>query len=121
MNKNAASAVDVVQRQVEAYNARDLDRFVSAYSETIAIFRMPSTEPIISGRVELARFYSTQRFTQRFNLPGLHAEIVNRIALGNKVIDHERILGIRDTPFEIAAVYEVVGALIERVWFFPSE
>ena len=78
------SAVDVVQRQVEAYNARDLDRFVSAYSETIAIFRMPSTEPIISGKVELAKFYSTQRF----NLPGLHAEIVNRIALGNKVIDH---------------------------------
>jgi hypothetical protein len=117
MNKNAVSAVDVVQRQVEAYNARDLDRFVSAYSETIAIFRMPSTEPIISGKVELAKFYSTQRF----NLPGLHAEIVNRIALGNKVIDHERILGIRDTPIEIAAVYEVVGELIERVWFFPSE
>ena len=114
---NTMSAIDVVQRQVEAYNARDLDRFVSAYSETIAIFRMPSTEPIISGKVELAKFYSTQRF----NLPGLRAEIVNRIALGNKVIDHERILGVRDTPIEIAAVYEVVGELIERVWFFPSE
>jgi hypothetical protein len=114
---NTMSAVDVVQRQVEAYNARDLDRFVSAYSETIAIFRMPSTEPIISGKVELAKFYSTQRF----NLPGLHAEIVNRIALGNKVVDHERIWGVRDTPLEIAAVYEVVGELIERVWFFPSE
>ncbi|HEV2041238.1 MAG TPA: nuclear transport factor 2 family protein, partial [Casimicrobiaceae bacterium] len=83
------SAVDVVQRQVEAYNDRDLDRFVATYSETIAIFRMPSAEPIISGKVELAKFYSTQRF----NLPGLRAEIVNRIVLGNKVIDHERILG----------------------------
>src|ERR1700682_2742320 len=117
MNKNTLSAVDVVQRQVEAYNDRDLDRFVSAYSETIAIFRMPSTEPIISGKVELAKFY----FTQRFNLPGLRAEIVNRISLGNKVIDHERIRGVRDTPMEIAAVYEVVGELIERVWFFPPE
>jgi hypothetical protein len=114
---NTMSAVEVVQRQVEAYNARDLDRFVSAYSETIAIFRMPSTEPIISGKVELAKFYSTQRF----NLPGLRAEIVNRIALGNKVIDHERIWGVRDTPLEIAAVYEVVGDLIERVWFFAPD
>jgi hypothetical protein len=114
---NTMSAIDVVQRQVEAYNARDLNRFVSAYSETITIFRMPSTEPIISGKVELAKFYSTQRF----NLPGLRAEIVNRIVLGNKVIDHERICGVRDTPIEIAAVYEVVGELIERVWFFPSE
>jgi hypothetical protein len=111
------AAVDVVQRQVEAYNARDLDRFVSTYSETIAIFRMPSTEPVISGKIELAKFYSTQRF----NLPGLRAEIVNRIVLGNKVIDHERVWGVRDGPMEIAAVYEVAGELIERVWFFPPE
>jgi hypothetical protein len=115
--KSAMSAVDVVQRQVEAYNVRDLDRFVSAYSKTIAIFRMPSTEPIISGKVELTKFYATQRF----NLAGLRAEIVNRIAIGNKVIDHERIFGVRDTPLEIAAVYEVAGDLIERVWFFARE
>ena len=111
------SAVDIVQRQVEAYNDRDLNRFVSAYSETITIFRMPSAEPSISGKVQLAEFYSAQRF----NLPGLRAEIVNRIVLGNKVIDHERVWGVRHTPIEIAAVYEVVGELIERVWFFPSE
>ena len=54
-------------------------------------------------------------------MPGLRAEIMNRISLGNKVIDHERIRGVRDTPMEIAAVYEVVGELIERVWFFPPK
>jgi hypothetical protein len=111
------SVVDVVQRQVDAYNARDLDRFVSTYGETITIFRMPSTEPVISGKIQLAEFYSTQRF----NLPGLRAQIVNRIVLGNKVIDQERIFGVRDTPIEIAAVYEVAGELIERVWFFAPE
>jgi len=115
--KNAMSAVDVVQRQVEAYNNRDLNRFVSTYSETIAIFRMPSTEPSISGKAQLAEFYSTQRF----NLPKLRAEIVNRIVLGDKVIDHERVLGVRDTPIEVAAIYQVVGGLIERVWFFSPE
>lgn len=111
------SAVDIVQRQVEAYNARDLDRFVSAYSESISIFRMPSSEPSISGKAELAQFYATQRF----NLPGLRAEIVNRMVLGNKVIDHERVWGVRDDPIEVAAVYEVVGEVIERVWFFAPE
>jgi hypothetical protein len=111
------SAADVVQRQVEAYNARDLDRFVSTYSETIAIFRMPSIEPSISGKVELASFYAAQRF----NLTGLRAEIVNRIVLGNKVIDQERVWGVRDTPIEVVAVYEVTGELIERVWFFAPE
>ena len=111
------SAVDIVQRQVEAYNDRDLNRFVSAYSETITIFRMPSAEPSISGKLQLAEFYSTQRF----NLPGLRAEIVNRIVLGDKVIDHERVSGVRDSPIEVVAIYQVAEGLIERVWFFSPE
>ena len=111
------SATDIVQRQVDAYNARDLDRFLSCYAETIAVYRMPSSEASISGKSQLAEFYSTQRF----NLPRLRAEIVNRMALGNKVIDHERVWGIRPAPIEIAAVYEVVGELIARVWFFSPE
>ncbi len=109
--------VDVVQRQVDAYNDRDLARFVAEYADTVLIYRMPTIEPSISGKVQLAETYSTQRF----NLPGLRAEIVNRIVLGNKVIDHERVFGIRDVPVEVAAVYEVVGSLIARVWFFGSE
>ena len=111
------SVVDIVQSQVDAYNDRDLNRFVSAYAENILIYRMPSTEPALSGKVQLSEFYSTQRF----NLPGLRAEIVNRIVLGNKVIDHERIWGIRDGPIEVAAIYEVVEGLIARAWFFAPE
>jgi hypothetical protein len=78
---------------------------------------MPSTEPSISGKAQFAEFYATQRF----NLPGLRADIVNRIVLGNKVIDHERVWGVREGPMEVAAVYEVVGQRIERVWFFSPE
>ncbi len=111
------SVVDIVQSQVDAYNDRDLNRFVSAYAENILIYRMPSTEPALSGKVQLSEFYSTQRF----NLPGLRAEIVNRIVLGSKVIDHERIWGIRDHPIEVAAIYEVVEGLIARAWFFAPE
>jgi hypothetical protein len=111
------SAADVVQRQVEAYNDRDLERFVSNYSDNVAVFRMPSSEPSLSGKVQFAEFYATQRF----NLPGLRADILNRIVLGNKVIDHERVWGIRAAPIEVAAVYEVVGERIERVWFFSPE
>ena len=41
--------------------------------------------------------------------------------IGSKVIDHERVFGVQDAPMEIAAVYEVVGERIARVWFFPAE
>ena len=109
--------VEVVRRQVDAYNARDLARFVANYSDSVTVVRMPALEPAIKGKTQFAEFYATQRF----NLPDLHAEIVNRIALGNKVIDHERISGVRADPFEIVVVYEVVGDVIERVWTFATE
>lgn len=107
----------VVQRQVEAYNARDPARFVAEYSDSVKLFRPPSTEPAIAGKAALADFYATQRFS----IAGLHAKILNRMVLGNKVIDHERITGVWDVPREVAAVYEVVDGLIRTAWFYSSE
>ena len=107
---------EIVQGQVDAYNERDLDRFLSYYSDAIAVFRMPAVEPTLAGKGAFAEFYATQRF----NRPGLRAEIVHRIVLGSRVIDHERVFGVQDDPMELAAVYEIVGDVIERVWFFPS-
>ena len=108
---------DVIQRQVEAYNARDLDRFVATYSDAIKVFRMPFAEPAITGKAQL-----TEVYRKRFSAPLLHAEILTRIVMNNKVIDHERVRGIREVPIEAVAIYEVASDLIETVWFFyPSE
>ena len=49
----AMDIAEIVQRQVDAYNAHDLDRFVATYADSIRIFRMPSTEPAISGKAQL--------------------------------------------------------------------
>jgi hypothetical protein len=111
------SPVEVVDRQLAAYNARDLERFAATYSESIAIYRLPALTPAIVGQAKLREVYAA-----RFSSPDLHAEIVNRIVLGNKVIDHERVRGIKDTPIEAVAAYEVEDGLIARVWFFyPGE
>ena len=106
-------AVDVVQRQLEAYNARDLEAFAATYSDTVRMYRLPASEPAIAGQAALREAYR-----QRFASPTLHAEILNRIVLGNKVIDHERVRGIREQPIEAVAVYEVIDGLIDKVWFF---
>ena len=108
---------EVVQRQVDAYNRRDLDAFVAAYSDAVVVFRMPTAEPAITGKAAFATFYATERF----NRPGLHAQIVNRIVLGNKVIDHERISGVRAEPFDIVVIYEVIADQIARVWSLTPE
>jgi hypothetical protein len=52
----------VVQRQLEAYNARDLARFLAEYSEDIEVFRLPAATPAIVGRKAFGEFYATQRF-----------------------------------------------------------
>jgi hypothetical protein len=106
----------IVEEQLQAYNARDLDRFAATYSQDIVIYRLPALEPAIVGMAKLREVYAG-----RFSSPNLHATIVKRIVLGNKVIDHERVVGIKDTPIEAVAVYEVEGGLIGKVWFFYPE
>ena len=105
--------VDPVQRQLEAYNARDLERFVACYAEDVQLYRMPAREPTTVGKEAMRKVYR-----ERFASPNLHAEILSRMVLGNKVIDHERIVGIRESAIEAAAVYEVDAGLIKAVWFF---
>src|SRR5205809_2711657 len=104
---------ELVERQLEAYNARDLEAFARTYADGIRIFRMPATEPAIVGMQQLREVYKA-----RFSSQGLHAEIVNRIVIGNKVIDHERVVGIEKNAVEAVAVYEVADDLIQAVWFF---
>jgi hypothetical protein len=104
---------DIIDRQTDAYNARDLAGFSAFYADSIRIYRMPDAEPVISGKTQLLDEYRT-----RFSVPKLHAEIISRISLGNKVIDHERVSGILAQPIEAIAVYEVTEGLIQKVWFY---
>jgi len=106
--------IELVERQLDAYNARNIERFVANYSPDVQVFRMPAVAPAIDGMAAFRAFYATQRF----NLPGLHAHIVNRIVMGNKVVDHERIDGIGPEPVEIAVVYEIVDGLIRTMWAY---
>ena len=112
----AAGPEAVVQRQLEAYNAHDLARFVAQYSDDIRVYRLPAFEPVLVGKPAFAEFFATQRF----NRTEMHAEVVKRIVLGNKVIDHERVSGLQAAPIEVAVVYEVIEGLIRRTWMHAA-
>lgn len=112
----ATPAEAAVQRQLDAYNARDLERFVAEFSPQVRVFRPPAAEPAIEGIDALRAFYAAERF----NRPALHAELLGRMVIGNKVIDHERISGVRDAPFEMVVVYQVVEGRIATLWTFDG-
>ncbi|TAG03676.1 MAG: steroid delta-isomerase [Betaproteobacteria bacterium] len=106
--------IEPVQRQLDAYNAHDAERFVAEYADDVKVFRPPATEPILSGKETFKAHYAKNRFT----LPNLHAEVVNRMVAGNIVVDHERITGLQDGVVEAIAVYQVIDDRIATVWFY---
>ena len=112
----ATPAEAAVQRQLEAYNARDLERFLVEFSPQVRVFRPPAVAPAIEGIDALRVFYAAERF----NRPALHAELLGRMVLGNTVVDHERISGVREAPFEMVVVYQVVEGRIATLWTFDG-
>lgn len=115
MGAREMTPIDLVQRQLDAYNAHDLDAFCACFTDDVRTWRMPDTSsPALEGKAALRAFYAEQRFA----IPSLRTELLARIALGDKVIDHERIHGLRDEPYDMAAIYRVADSLIAEVWFF---
>ena len=109
---NAAESVD---RQVEAYNARDVEGFAACYAEDVAILDAAGAE-VTRDRAELAEQYG--RWFARN--PDLHVEIVSRIEIGDFVIDAEVVSGTPDGPMQAVAIYRVNDdGLIDRVQFLP--
>jgi hypothetical protein len=105
------------QRQLDAYNDRDLERFVREYTEDVQVWQLPDPNPVIVGRAALAAHYRDKRF----NLPELHAKLVKRMVFGNKVIDQEVILGVPGAPMEAAAIFEVTEQGICKAWFVSAK
>ena len=106
----------VVQAQVEAYNARDLEAFLANYAPDVVIKRHPSGKVIARGRAGMRPIYA-KLFKSS---PELHSTILKRVVEGNMVVDHELVTGISDRPYVHAvANYRVTDGLIDRVWFLP--
>ena len=110
------SPIEVAQGQLDAYNRRDLAAFLAHFAEDVKTYRLPALEPTVQSRAQLGEFYAANRF----NRPGLRAELIGRTVVGNKVFDHERIHGLGDAPLETMAVFEIEGGLIRTCWFFAA-
>ena len=107
------SPAAVVQRQLDAYNARDVEALVAIYADDARLYEHPD-KLVAQGTAALRA-----RFSQRFAEPNLHAALLNRIVSGNRVIDHERVT--RTFPegpgeIELVMIYEVVDGRIAQAW-----
>jgi len=96
---------EVVQNQLEAYNARNIEAFMSLMSKDVALYEFGNSSPSVAGFDEVKKIYNNL-FEQS---PNLHSTILSRMVLGNKVIDHESIKGRMGNTeiIELIVIYEV--------------
>ena len=104
----------VVQRQLEAYNARDIDALMATYADDAQQFEYPVTL-LTTGAAEVR-----ERTAARFREANLHARLLRRIVMGQIVIDHEEVT--RTFPegtgrIELVAIYEVRDGRIATARF----
>ena len=106
----ATDPATLVQRQLDAYNARDLDAVLATYAPDARQFAHPATLLAVSAAD------MRERMAQRFAEPNLHARLLQRVVMGNIVIDHEEVT--RTFPegagrVDMVAIYEVVDGKIQ--------
>lgn len=106
--------VKLAQKQLDAYNAQNLEEFLSVYSEDVKIMDFPSNHIVTNGIAEMRERYG-KLFAEN---PNNHAALLARIVKGNKVIDHEHVTGRANGIEKHAiAIYEIENEKISKVWF----
>ena len=104
------TADTVVQRQLDAYNARDIDALLATYAPDARQYEHPA-KLLASGAAEMRA-----RMAARFEEPNLHARLLQRVVMGNIVIDHEEVT--RTFPegtgrVDMVVIYEVADGKIQ--------
>lgn len=101
------------QRQLDAYNAHDIDAFVRCYHRDVTIRDLRSNELMGQGHD-----YLTQAYGPMFEAtPDLHAQVTTRTIVGDLAFDCEYVTG-RGDPIIVMATYRVdADGVITDVWF----
>ena len=114
----SATPLEVIQRQLAAYNAKDIDALLATYAIDAEQYTLHG-ERLAKGHAEMR-----PRFLTRFAEPNLNARLLSRTVMGHIVVDLELIT--RNFPegtgtVEMLCVYEVRDNLIQKVSFATGE
>jgi len=107
------SLADIAQAQLDAYNAQDLEAYCAFFTPDLIVSDLNgaiSTQGIAAFHAKYEGVFAT--------FPQNKVELLNRITLGNTVIDHELVIRAPGgDQFEVGAVYTFAGDKIARIDF----
>jgi hypothetical protein len=104
----------VVQRQLEAYNAKNLNAWLATYAEDAKQYELGGA--LLAQGHEAIRARTAPRFTE----PNLQAILLKRVVMGNVVIDHEDVMrSFASGPgrVELVCIYVVEQGKIQSATF----
>jgi hypothetical protein len=110
-----ATPTEIVDRQLVAFNNRDIEGFVACYGLEAKVVQ-PDGSFLASGHDQIRKVYG-ELFARS---PELNATVPNRIEVGAVVVDEERITGFNlpGSPTEMHSLvaYRIQDDLIEDAY-----
>jgi hypothetical protein len=98
----------VFQRQVDAFNAHDLESFLACYGDDAVILGGRPGDEIV-GADAMRRSY-----TRRLAEPGLHCDVREAVTMGECWLVAHEFVTSGGTTTEVVALFEIRGGLIVR-------
>jgi hypothetical protein len=104
--------VEVVQAQVDAYNAHDIEALAATYHPDAQVHDLTLGQTL-TGPVGLRPVWQ-ERFTTH---PAHQAEIVQRLVVGDFVVDQEHVTELADgSTLDALVLYRVRDGQIVECW-----
>jgi hypothetical protein len=104
---------EIVNRQLVAYNAHDIDRYCALFAEDAVISVLATGEMICDGIDQIRHVYA-KRFADN---PRLHCVVHQHMDGADFAIDRETVSGLPTGDLHIIAIYEVRDGLIRALRF----
>lgn len=117
LQAQSLTSAQLAQKQLDAYNQRNLEAFLEPYAEDVKIYNFPD-ELVTEGKEKMREGYG-QMFE---NTTDLHCTLMNRMVLENTVIDREYVIFDKNqSPVEVIAIYKIKDEKIAEVYFIRKE
>jgi hypothetical protein len=112
--QSSDTPVQIVHRHVEAMGRRDIDGFLAECAETIAL-KNAAGQPLLEGQEAIRTMYAGV-FAKN---PGMKTELIDRINVGNWVIDEHLTTGFADgSQVHVARIYLIADGRIQSIQIF---
>ncbi len=102
----------IADRQLAAYNARDLEAFLALHAADAVLTDLPSGRVVCAGHAAMRIFYG-----ERFANQELFCRVHVKLEIAGFAVDRETLYGLPGGPVDILALYDVRDGLIQRVFF----